>query len=131
MCHKIKPISGFYAHKILKSGIREKCKECMKGVTKAHYRKVGGWRGKPSLMKSIATIDAAKAVGCSCGEKRVPTIDLHHRDPSTKLFEVNRKCCGRPEAEIVAEIAKCDPLCSNCHRMHHHNLRQQKGQVSP
>jgi hypothetical protein len=65
-----------------------------------------------------------------CGESLVPTLDFHHKDPTTKKFTVS-DALAYSEKTLRAEIAKCDVLCSNCHRMHHHLIRQQTGQVSP
>jgi hypothetical protein len=43
-------------------------------------------------------------------------MDFDHRDPSTKGFTVSRMV-GRATIEaILAEIAKCDIVCANCHR---------------
>ena len=64
-------------------------------------------------------------VGCACGEHRAACLDLHHRDPSTKnpRMYVSRKSTTRWHdlswSDIVAEIRKCDVLCSNCHRALH------------
>lgn len=62
--------------------------------------------------------DAAKSVPCArCGGSfPVVVMDFHHRDPATKLFTVaagNR----RKLTDVIAEIAKCDVLCANCHRI--------------
>lgn len=41
---------------------------------------------------------------------------FHHRDPREKeitISEAMRRSFGR--ARILAEIAKCDVLCANCH----------------
>lgn len=57
---------------------------------------------------------------CSvCGYKRnVYALDFHHRDPSIKEFNLAHTS-GITEA-VLAEIDKCDLLCSNCHREYHH-----------
>ena len=62
---------------------------------------------------------------CSiCGERRVPCLDFHHVDPTTKDFEVASMVYEqRSKEKILAEVDKCIVLCSNCHRMHHHNER--------
>lgn len=46
-------------------------------------------------------------------------LDLHHRDPKTKKFEVTQNMT-RSWAKIKAELAKCDVLCANCHRIVEH-----------
>lgn len=51
----------------------------------------------------------------SCAE----ALDYHHRDPDDKedlISQMVDKCRAWPR--LLAEIAKCDVLCANCHREH-------------
>jgi hypothetical protein len=62
-----------------------------------------------------------------CGENDPVCLDFHHRDPTQKVFSIHqtaRKAIGK--ARILAEIAKCDVLCANCHRKLHRDLRDQE-----
>lgn len=54
--------------------------------------------------------------GCSrCGYKRCArALQWHHKDRSTKTFNVSQMLTYR-ESRILAEIKKCDLICSNCH----------------
>lgn len=54
-----------------------------------------------------------------CGENRWPCIDFHHRDPNEKEYSISRMIRRCSKEKILAEIAKCDVLCSNCHRIEH------------
>jgi hypothetical protein len=46
--------------------------------------------------------------------------DFHHTDPELKLETVSIMVCSRYNmAKVRAEIAKCIPLCANCHRTEH------------
>jgi 5-methylcytosine-specific restriction endonuclease McrA len=52
-----------------------------------------------------------------CGYDRYyGALEFHHRDPSTKLFEISGKGQTFSLARKRAEAAKCALLCSNCHR---------------
>lgn len=52
-----------------------------------------------------------------CGESCWACLDFHHRDPNIKLTNVaNMWNAGFSIPNIIKEIAKCDVLCSNCHR---------------
>jgi hypothetical protein len=45
---------------------------------------------------------------------------FHHADPETKettVAEAVRRGFGRKR--LLAEIAKCEVLCANCHAKHH------------
>lgn len=50
-----------------------------------------------------------------CGEADPLVLDFHHRDPETKLFGIKDNLTTTLE-RLSAEVAKCDVLCSNCHR---------------
>lgn len=58
------------------------------------------------------------AQGCvDCGYNAHPAaLDFDHRDPSSKLFGLSSG--GKfGWDKVMAEIAKCDIRCSNCHRI--------------
>lgn len=66
----------------------------------------------------------ARASGCiKCGETHPACLDFHHRDPSEKEGHIGefRKFGMK---RLLAEIAKCDVLCANCHRIFHYDERQ-------
>lgn len=51
-----------------------------------------------------------------CGESRPACLTFHHRDPTEKLIEVSILVTRHNKRErVLAEIAKCDVLCANCH----------------
>lgn len=58
--------------------------------------------------------------GCvRCGYDRVASaLDLHHRDPSRKLYDASALHLVSKN-KLLAEVKKCDVLCSNCHRELH------------
>ena len=47
-------------------------------------------------------------------------MDLHHKDESQKDFSPSKMMHMNPE-RVLKEAQKCVPLCSNCHRRHHHD----------
>lgn len=61
-----------------------------------------------------------KAKPCQdCGHRFPPEcMDFDHRDPATKTRAVAAMIgAGQKQATIEAEIAKCDLICANCHRI--------------
>ncbi len=61
----------------------------------------------------------AKNAPCAdCGQFFPACVmDFDHRDPAQKVGHVGRmKFTASPE-ELEAEIAKCDLVCANCHRI--------------
>jgi hypothetical protein len=43
-------------------------------------------------------------------------MDFDHRPGEEKLFNVSRFCVASMQL-VLAEVAKCDLVCSNCHRI--------------
>lgn len=59
-----------------------------------------------------------KTLTCSCGVDDFRCLDFHHRDPATKEFNIGSCAWGnRGRPALEKEIAKCDVLCANCHRI--------------
>jgi hypothetical protein len=60
----------------------------------------------------------------NCGENHPATLDFHHveRHPTNKKVHKLVQD-GHWWKRIMEEIAKCVVLCSNCHRIHHHDER--------
>jgi hypothetical protein len=62
-----------------------------------------------------------------CGEDRPATLDFHHTDPKKTNKKVHKLVSdGHTRIRIQKEIDKCIVLCSNCHRIHHHEERKNK-----
>jgi Fe-S-cluster-containing dehydrogenase component len=67
-------------------------------------------------------IDYKKTLKCSrCEEDHPACIDFHHLDPNEKEVNVSAMIYskGWTRDRMLLEIAKCEPLCSNCHRKEH------------
>lgn len=60
---------------------------------------------------------------CKCGQDHPAALQFHHRDPSTKMFELTSKTLSAPKKfpweTILLEIEKCDLVCANCHAIAH------------
>jgi hypothetical protein len=63
-------------------------------------------------------------LSCSCGESHPGCLSFHHDDPNKKersiSFMVSR---GWSKERIMKEIEKCTPMCENCHRKLHWDLK--------
>lgn len=66
-------------------------------------------------------IDGFKNQPCAdCGIEYPPRVmDFHHRNQEEKSFDPGQKARMSRES-LKKEIDKCDVICSNCHRLHHH-----------
>lgn len=54
-----------------------------------------------------------------CGQNHPATLDFHHRDRTTKDGSIGDMIQNHNLKKLKEEIAKCDVLCSNCHRILH------------
>ena len=61
-----------------------------------------------------------------CGQNHPATLDFHHIDSSTKEASVNKLIKYRAFKRAMEEVKKCVVLCANCHRIHHHDERENK-----
>lgn len=71
--------------------------------------------------------DYKATLQCSkCGFSHPAALDFHHRDPALKEDSILQMVQNnRAWSAVLAEIAKCDVLCANCHRIHHYDERRQ------
>ena len=59
--------------------------------------------------------------GYPCDESHPACLDFHHRDPREKVMILSKVTNQRGWSieRILAEIAKCEVICANCHRKEH------------
>lgn len=75
-------------------------------------------------------VDGFKAGrSCTCGEGHPACLEFHHRDAGQKELEVSQAVSdGWALEKLATEIAKCDLICSNCHRkLHYRELAERRG----
>lgn len=98
------------------------CKACQRALSSAHYQS-----DKKKYIHRISVrqdelrtwLFELKSKPCmDCGNQFKPwQMDFDHRDHLTKSTEISKmvsKCMSKDR--IALEIAKCDLVCSNCHR---------------
>jgi hypothetical protein len=96
------------------------CKECYKKVinkslARPEYKKrYNARRRERRLEKAKYLFDYLAAHECACGESNPFVLQFDHvRD--TKLFNLSAEIREKSFEAIVAEVAKCDVICGNCH----------------
>jgi hypothetical protein len=107
-------------------------KEKQAGYSKSYYEK-----NKKEVIRKINAkkkihrewfVNYKKQLSCTvCGEDRPATLDFHHVTPTNTNKKVHKLVSdGHTKTRILEEIEKCIVLCSNCHRIHHHEERELK-----
>lgn len=97
----------------------------MTAAANKHYANNKGYYYDRNLRRRMAftrIIVEAKNVPCmDCGQSYPSYVmDFDHRDPSTKKFDIAKVYKISSEQKLRDEIAKCDVVCSNCHRIRTH-----------
>ena len=114
-CGSVLDISKFELANTIK-GVqyrRWKCQKCKQATQTKRKEKSRDW-----LLTLKQDIACAR-----CGLKDYRVLDFHHADPDRKEYAVSNMLSWS-RSRILAEIEKCTPLCSNCHRIHHWELRE-------
>lgn len=62
--------------------------------------------------------------GLQCTVQNYVVFDWDHRDPSAKSFTISEKKHSVSQETLLAEIAKCDLRCKNCHAIRTHYQRK-------
>lgn len=98
-----------------------KIKDCPRcGVRKTSS--TSGWCGPCRSVKRAAAnkalVDARRSEPCTdCGLVEPEIMDLDHvPERGVKLFTVSGARSGVSTPKMLAELAKCDTVCPNCHR---------------
>lgn len=126
-CKLEKPLSAFNKNSYYSDGLSHSCRSCISETTykpkKEYLIAYSGVRSR-ELRKKFQ--DYKSTLCCSkCGESRHWVLDFHHLESNQKESEVaDLVRRGRNFESIKLEIAKCIPLCRNCHADLHYQERQ-------
>jgi hypothetical protein len=126
-CKQVKTIEEFPYRNKSKGTRVSWCKPCKQEYESEHYRKSDSRKlqirsqNKVQRERCIALALAAKSSGCvDCGEKDPIVLDFDHL--GDKIKNVAEMMNGTPH-KMLAEIAKCEVVCANCHRRRTHSRR--------
>lgn len=119
-CGKEKPSSEFAKNRAKKDGLQGQCKVCKRERDKLHYQANRQWyydRNERVRQELLEWYIALKDRPCvDCGQKfHYSAMDwdhIAHKDEG--ISALLRRRVGKER--ILAEIAKCELVCSNCHR---------------
>lgn len=114
--------TAFYTHPYGKDGYQGKCKECRLEEAKSQYAedpqktkdKVQELRNR----NRVFIWDFYNSHPCvDCGETDPIVLELDHCRGDAKVAGVSQLVHNTRSIKVIeAEIAKCDVVCSNCHR---------------
>lgn len=131
-CKKIKSIIEFTKEVCKKDGLCAICKECKKKAREKYNhknREVIRNKQKEKRKKFQEWARQFKDKCSRCGETHPACLDFHHIEEKESSIAnmINRSSLTSSLKEkIIAEIKKCEVLCSNCHRKVHWEERKIK-----
>lgn len=132
-CKEEKELDKFYINKWnKKDGKSSYCKECMNIYIKSDFQnKKDEYNKRMRLWKRDKYKwyrDLKDSLECEkCGFKHPAVIDFHHKNPNDKEFDIGNIIKNQLTLEkVMNEIEKCIVLCSNCHRIEHWNIEEEK-----
>lgn len=120
-CKQSKRKTDFNKKSANKDGFERYCKDCHRLKNQLHYQanrttyRTSALKFKQDLKEWYLALKQ-KCKCKICGESKHWRLSFHHRNPKRKVLEISQMVinhCSRKS--IVKEIAKCDPLCHNCH----------------
>ena len=117
VCEEEKPVNDFY-------NFQKICKKCRLDDDKRKLQE------NPSLKEAIRknAIERRRARRLiiwdhlmknpcvDCGNSDPLVLEFDHIDQANKSFEISERTKAGPIEELLAEIAKCEVRCANCHR---------------
>lgn len=124
-CGLVKPIADFAFASKARGTRQGRCRKCHAAYRRGHYL-----RNRESYIKlEVARINRYRNENrrllheylrthpcVDCGQTDIAVLEFDHRDPATKEHYVTVLATHKPWSRVLAEIAKCDVRCANCHR---------------
>jgi hypothetical protein len=140
VCKKDKQLFEFNTNVAKKDGYQTSCRECRSEYNRKHYKKnkidylkSANKARKKYRDKILDLISKLKDKPCAdCDVKYIKEVmEFDHLDSKIKIDSIsNMISWGRSEEDILREVAKCDLVCANCHRIRTVNRRKNNGSRS-
>lgn len=132
-CLRAWPLTEFAKNRVKRDGLADRCKQCMAKASRKTYeryretiKKKARAFNKARVPELRAIMEAARDVPCTDCGGRFPTccMDFDHLDPALKRWNISDiSQHGFSPDTLREEIAKCEVVCSNCHRIRTHARR--------
>jgi hypothetical protein len=127
-CKQELELSAFNKSKARKDGHQTMCRECWKVYYKENYYLQGKEKERLARKRKLSVaaireyIAQQKSVPCADCKGIFPpyVMDFDHLGIEEKLFNIGGSTAKSLKA-VKAEIAKCEVVCANCHRIRTHS----------
>jgi len=125
-CQVAKPLAEFPIKNAARGTRVCYCRPCRRAYGKQHYRRNIAAYVRRAAARSIVERAANRAFVWNyllthpcvdCGEADPIVLEFDHRDPAEKVATISRLIHASTSGKLLAEIARCDVRCGNCHRI--------------
>ena len=126
-CGVEKSTTEFQKRAKSKDGLANRCRPCKRDYDNAHYAAhketrapyIAANREKVrNELREVVREHLSSHPCVDCGDTRFAVLDFDHRDRATKSNSISNLLHNvASRATLLAEIAKCDVRCANCHRI--------------
>lgn len=116
-CGVVRPLAMFYIESEKRRAVKDGRSRFLKNCRVCQQEKNLAWRRPRQEYADAVKIERGCA-DCGLRNPEHPEIfDFDHLDPLTKSSSVSNLLTAGTFEDMVAEIAKCEVVCSNCHRI--------------
>ena len=127
-CGLTKPLDEFSKNRSSKDGYQSGCKKCRAVYLRSHYEKNKQYYKDKAIIgrnKFNEWYRKQKEKPCADCDNSYPyyVMDFDHTDSSNKENTVSKLATRGKRQEVTEEIAKCELVCSNCHRERTHQRK--------
>lgn len=122
-CQRLLDVSAFTINRSRRDGLQRVCRDCQREYVRSHYERNLQYyldkaqrNNRKRYLEVKGILEQLKSVPCTDCGVRYPSwvMDFDHVR-GVKLFNVAEGRRSRSSA-ILAEVAKCEVVCANCHR---------------
>lgn len=124
-CRVDKAVEDFGFRDKKRGKLRGTCKQCFARYHREHYIRHPEKQAARNIRHRalmVEWLNSHKTAPCLDCNRTCPTyvLDFDHRDGTTKRFNISKGIYNFSKKVILEEIAKCDLICANCHRVRTH-----------
>ncbi len=122
-CRESLPIEAFNKHRNRGDGLQGYCRQCYSGVHKAYYQDTSSGIKNRRIRTANQSRKRNQKIVCQYLQAN-PCIDCGEADPvvlhfdhvrGEKFRDISQLMRGASTDTLLAEIAKCEIRCANCH----------------
>ena len=123
-CEQTLPIDSFCIRRSSPDGRNIYCKPCASRPERARAKQVSLLRARADRRAVLVQLKQQPCMDC---EGSFPSVCMQfdHRDPSSKRQKVSDFGRGGTMEKFMAEVAKCDLVCANCHAIRTERRRRE------